>query len=97
MVRLASIAAMLAGVLVATPALAQSCRPTISFERWLDAFKQEAQAEGISQATISAALGGAVFDQEIVRKDRAQGVFSQTFLQFSDRMVAQYRMQQGAA
>ena len=30
-----------------------------------------------------------VYDQTVVNKDRGQKVFSQTFLEFSDRMVAQ--------
>ncbi|HQF31705.1 MAG TPA: lytic murein transglycosylase [Hyphomicrobiales bacterium] len=36
------------------------------------------------------------FDQSVIGKDRAQKVFSQTFLEFSDRMVADYRLKQGA-
>ena len=35
------------------------------------------------------------FDPSVIKKDRSQGVFSQTFLQFSDRMVEQYRVKQG--
>jgi lytic murein transglycosylase len=37
------------------------------------------------------------FDQAIVNKDRAQGVFTQDFLQFSDRMVSGNRLTSGAA
>ena len=59
--------------------------------------KKEAAAQGVSAQTIAAALAGVHFDQAIVNKDRAQGVFAQTFLQFSDRMVADYRLKQGAA
>ena len=59
--------------------------------------KRDAAAQGISAQTISAALAGVHFDQGIVNKDRAQGVFAQTFLEFSDRMVADYRLKQGAA
>src|SRR5690606_39658950 len=50
---------------------------------------------GVSQATIQKGLGVARFDPNVVKKDRGQGVFSQTFLQFSDRMVEQYRVKQG--
>jgi lytic murein transglycosylase len=67
------------------------------FEQWLVRFKQEAAAAGISQRTINVALAGVRFDQKIVNRDRAQGVFSQTFLEFAGRMVAGYRLQQGAA
>jgi lytic murein transglycosylase len=78
------------------PVMAQRCNPTQSFEAWLDDFKREAAGQGISRQTISSALAGVTFDEAIVRRDRAQGVFSQTFLHFSGRMVAPYRLQGGA-
>src|SRR4051794_33045356 len=87
----------LLGVLLATSAEAAGCQKESSFEAWLAGVKQEAAAAGISAKTITAALAGVHFDQAIVNKDRAQGVFAQTFLQFSDRMVADYRLKQGAA
>lgn len=93
----AIIAAAFSGLLLATPALAQNCQAEGSFEAWLDNFRRDAAAAGISQGAIDAGLKGVRFDPGIVSKDRAQGVFSQTFLQFSDRMVAQYRLDQGRA
>ena len=36
-----------------------------------------------------------VYDQQVVNKDRGQKVFSQTFLEFSDRMVARHRIDGG--
>ena len=77
-------------------AQAASCRNTGNFDRWLADFKKEAKAQGISARTIAQALDGMTFAPEVIRKDRAQGVFSQSFLKFSDRMVAKYRMQHGA-
>jgi lytic murein transglycosylase len=77
----------------AAPALAANCQ-TQSFERWLEGVRQEAAAQGVS-ATGLAALNGLVFDPAIVRRDHGQGVFQQSFLQFSDRMAAAYRIQQG--
>jgi len=85
--------AVLCAVTAAGPALAASCQ-TQSFERWLDGVRQEAAAQGVS-ATGLAALNGLVFDPAIVRRDHGQGVFQQSFLQFSDRMAAAYRIQQG--
>ncbi|HLN10287.1 MAG TPA: lytic murein transglycosylase, partial [Xanthobacteraceae bacterium] len=64
---------------------------------WLDAFQQEAAGQGISQRTISSALSGVAFDPGIVAKDHAQGVFRQSFEQFSGRMISAYRMQKGAS
>jgi lytic murein transglycosylase len=78
----------------AGPALAQGCHKESSFSAWLDSFRQEAAAAGISQEAIATGLDGVRFDQSIVNKDRAQGVFAQTFLEFSGRMVEGYRVQQ---
>jgi len=91
------ILAVFAGVFLAgLPASAQQCKPTQSFDGWLETFKREALAAGISRRAIAAGLDGVAYDQSIVNKDRAQGVFAQSFLQFSGRMVAPYRIQGGA-
>jgi lytic murein transglycosylase len=88
-------AAVLAASLSAGPALAVSCRTNASFDRWLDEFRREAAGAGISQRTIAAAAPGMVYDQRIVNIDRGQRVFNQTFIEFSNRMVAAYRIQRG--
>src|SRR5262245_456279 len=89
--------AALVGTTLTTMAAAAGCQKEGSFEAWLAGVKREAAAHGVSAPTIASALAGVHFDQAIVNKDRAQGVFAQTFLQFSDRMVADYRLKQGAA
>jgi lytic murein transglycosylase len=91
-----ALAAILLAVTGAAPLHAQSCNPTQSFERWLDDFKREAAKAGVSRGAITAALGAVAYDPAIVRKDRAQGVFAQTFLVFSGRMVSADRLKQGA-
>ena len=85
--RCSLVLAALAALLAATPAFAQraSCHRGASFEQWLDQFKREAVAEGVSPRTIAAASHHMVYDQQVVNKDRGQKVFSQTFLEFSDR------------
>ena len=65
-----------------------------TFSDWLDGVRQEAEAAGISRQAISA-LDDVRYDQSVVDRDRAQGVFSQTFLEFSGRMVNANRMQVG--
>jgi lytic murein transglycosylase len=57
------------------------------FNAWLDGFKKEAVAQGVSQRTIDAALAGVTYDPTIIARDHAQGVFHQSFEQFSGRMV----------
>lgn len=87
----------LAFVALATPALAAGCHKEATFDTWLDGVRAEAKADGDSAHAIDEALAGVAFDPAIVKKDRAQGVFTQDFLQFSDRMVAGYRLTEGKA
>jgi lytic murein transglycosylase len=68
------------------PALAAPCG-TGSFQAWLDDFKTEAAAKGISQAAIASGLNGVTLDQSVLTRDHSQKVFSQTFEEFSGRMV----------
>ena len=44
-----------------------------------------------------AALSAASIDQRVLDRDRAQGVFNQTFAEFSGRMINDYRLKNGAA
>jgi lytic murein transglycosylase len=73
-------------LLPAAPAFAASCG-TGSFEAWLSDFKNEAAGKGISQAAINAGLNGVALDQSVLSRDRSQKVFSQSFEEFSGRMV----------
>jgi lytic murein transglycosylase len=71
------------------------CRTSGSFEGWLARFKQEAIAQGISNSAIAAAAPYLTYDQRIVNIDRGQRIFSQQFLEFSDKMLAGYRITNG--
>lgn len=76
-------------VMLITPlagAAAATCG-TGSFDSWLDDFKRDAAAQGISQRAITAGLGGVTLDQSVISRDRGQRVFSQSFEEFSGRMV----------
>jgi lytic murein transglycosylase len=57
------------------------------FSTWLSGFEQEAASQGVSQRTIQSALGGMTYDPTIIARDHAQGVFKQSFEEFSGRMV----------
>lgn len=74
-----------------------TCRNSGTFEQWMARFRQEAQASGISPATISRALDGVTYDASVIRRDHGQGVFQQSFLQFADRMANRNRLQNGLA
>ena len=84
-------------LLGASHAFAAACQPPAAFPKWLQNFKQQAVAQGISPQTVNYALDGITYDPVTVAKDRGQAVFAQSFLQFSGRMVSGNRLQGGGA
>ncbi|PWJ83918.1 lytic murein transglycosylase [Pseudaminobacter salicylatoxidans] len=88
-----ALAAALA-LFVASPALAQECGG--DFTDWKSAMHAEAAAAGVGAKGL-AALDQAEIDPKVLQRDRAQGVFSQTFAEFSGRMISDYRLKHGVA
>lgn len=80
---------------IIAPAQAANCE-TGNFESWLESVKTEAAAQGISQGAISVSLDGIAYDEGVIRRDRSQQVFKQTFEQFAGRMINAYRLKTGA-
>ncbi|TPK70924.1 lytic murein transglycosylase [Mesorhizobium sp. B2-4-15] len=78
----------------ALPAMAQECGG--DFETWKQGVAAEAKAAGVGAVGLDA-LEDAAFDPRALARDRAQGVFTQTFIEFSNRMISAYRLKQGAA
>ena len=74
-------------VLSAVVGHAASCQNTGNFDRWLEAFRKEAVEAGVTAKTIQSALGGMRLDQGIIARDRRQGFFAQSFLDFSDKLI----------
>src|SRR6476469_4729443 len=70
----------------AARALAAPCG-TGSFDAWLDDFRTVAAAKGISPSAIQAGLTGGTPDKSVLSRDQSQKVFSQSFEEFSGRMV----------
>jgi lytic murein transglycosylase len=81
--------------IVVAPTRATECQ-RVGFDSWLETFKQNAAAEGISQRTIAAALNGVTVDPNVISRDRSQSVFQQSFEQFSTRMISPDRLRRGA-
>ncbi len=63
---------------------------------FLAGIKAEAIAKGIPADAAERALAGAAIDQKVLSRDRAQGVFKQTFTEFSKRTVSKSRLDIGA-
>ena len=70
----------------AAPSIAAPCG-TGTFEAWLEDFKKEAASKGISPSAIQAGLTGVALDKSVLARDHSQKVFSQSFEEFSGRMV----------
>lgn len=81
-------------LLSAVPAAAQQCGG--DFEAWKQGVAAEARAAGVGAAGLDA-LENATLDEKALARDRAQGVFTQTFVEFSNRMISSHRLKQGAA
>ncbi|ACP25891.1 lytic murein transglycosylase [Sinorhizobium fredii NGR234] len=63
---------------------------------FLEGVKTEAVGKGIPADVADRALAGAALDQKVLSRDRAQGVFKQTFTEFSKRTVSKGRLDIGA-
>ena len=90
-----AVAALTGLALMTAPAAAQQCGG--DFQAFLAGVKQEAVAKGLSASAADQTLSGAQIDRKVLSRDRAQGVFKMTFLDFSKRVISSYRMKNGAA
>ena len=90
-------ASALAALLAATSgAHAADCGDSAKgFQGFIKAFRQEAAAAGVGARGLSA-LDGVEYQPAIIKKDRAQSVFSLSFMDFQKRMVSNYRIKEGA-
>jgi lytic murein transglycosylase len=86
-------------ILASSAASAAECQaPTnpSKFPSWLAGVKKEAAGMGISRRAL-AVLDGMTYDPAVIKRDRAQSVFSLTFLDFQARLISANRMSKGAA
>lgn len=81
---------VLLAMLVASAVHAQS-----DFDSWLAGFRQDAQTQGISDATLDAALTGMVPDERVIALDRRQPEFLQTFADYLRRRVTESAVAKG--
>lgn len=88
--------ALLLASLAGTPAMAQSVACGGDLAAFLEGVKAEAVAKGVSPDVARQAVRNASISRKVLSRDRSQGVFRQTFLEFSKRSVSANRMQVGA-
>jgi lytic murein transglycosylase len=76
---------------------ATACRNTGDFNGWMKTFRQEATQAGIPARVIASALDGVTLDDGIIRRDRGQGFFTQSFQAFYGTLATTNRVQSGKA
>ncbi|MGO4437761.1 lytic murein transglycosylase [Rhizobium sp. RAF56] len=88
-------ASALTGVAAAQDATSPQAPCGGDLNEFLAGVKAEAIAAGASAEAADKVLAGAQIDPKVLSRDRAQGVFKQTFLEFSQRTVSQARLDIG--
>lgn len=76
---------------------AQPPAPPVEFNAWLAALRADALKQGISQATVTAALGNLTPIQRVVELDRNQPEFTITLRQYLQRAISDARVNQARA
>lgn len=79
-------------VFLALPGQSRANEGSADFQRWLNAFKQEAIESGIRQQTVAAALDGLAPVPRVLEKDRSQREFTLTFTRYLRSSVTETRV-----
>lgn len=66
-----------------------------TFVKWLEALKEEARLEGISEATITSTFENAEYLPKVIRLDRSQPEFITTFSTYINKRVTKSRVKAG--
>ncbi len=92
------ILALAATVFLATGAAqAETCGNTSKgFAPFIKQMKKQADAAGVSPQSV-AVLNDVTYDASVIKKDRAQNIFAQSFLEFQSRMATAARIKKGQA
>lgn len=78
-------AILVAGSFVGEAAAATCGNDASGFNRWKKQFKQEMAAQGFSRRTLAISLDGVSYDRRVIRLDRGQKSFKQSFEVFYAR------------
>jgi membrane-bound lytic murein transglycosylase B len=94
--RPARIPALLLTLVLLTASLVPgSARAEVAFADWLDDFRREARAAGISQATLDRALADVGPIPRVIELDRRQPEGRMTFVEYRERVINNARIQKG--
>lgn len=65
------------------------------FDQWIDRFRPRALAEGISASTLDRTFRTIRYDEDAIRRDRAQAEFTRPIWQYLDGAVSDTRIENG--
>jgi len=83
---LRTIAMLLFLVAMLGQAHARTCGNTAAgFNKWMSDFKRDMRKQGFSNSTLSSSLNGVTYDRRVIRLDRGQKSFKQSFERFYKR------------
>lgn len=68
---------------------------TEGLRAWMTEFRVRAQAQGIEEETLDAALAGLSYDTDVIRRDRNQAEFTKTIWDYLDTAVSDLRIANG--
>jgi membrane-bound lytic murein transglycosylase B len=87
-------AAVVVSSILAAPAFGATCNAPGGFDAFIGQVRHDAATQGVSPRGISA-LNGITLDPSVLAADKRQGVFKQSFEEFSARMISRDRMTKG--
>jgi lytic murein transglycosylase len=73
------------------PPAKENCRNTVAFETWKSEFKKNAAAAGVSRQSI-ALIEDIPLNQTIISRDRKQGFFALSFVDFQTKLATPNRV-----
>lgn len=88
-------------ILMGSAVMAQAKPPRVvadnpvAFPVWLAEFKQEALGQGISESTLEQAFSGINPDPKVIKLDRHQPEFTQTYAQYISKRLSETRIRRG--
>ncbi|MDH3703150.1 MAG: lytic murein transglycosylase, partial [Alphaproteobacteria bacterium] len=74
---------------------AAAADPDEAFQKWLAELRTEARAKGVSEATLDIALRDVTLIEKVIKLDRRQPEFTQTFWRYLDLRVNDRRIARG--
>lgn len=86
----------LASAMAVTPALAATCgNNAAGFSKWVQEFKQEAAAQGVSKSVLDRSFSAISYNQATIKADRGQHSFKLTLQQFMEKRGAKAIVSRG--